>query len=568
MERFGTVPLLRLVALLVVSRSAFGLRRARSDDPVNFVKQETGRLVPHHFLDGNHLTSIGDHSLSECFERCRGNLHCVGVQHGSADHALCAHRIVHKLEDGDCLKIFRQDFLKKGFKAAPMVPLMERDGTLYVREDCIESSAAVQNNTYWGVPWDWKMPGLNLVNPSGYGVSPMLDLVTPSVLADLIGMARAPWITRPGIVDVSCGGKDDMDRVIGALENGTRRKDGRALIVDIGGCICPILNRGWDPAKKLRADAVLLLHRDENFSPATRFLDIAISMKIYTGSDKIACISEGSGSIFKDNVEAFEALASNSHVLGMYFTQTPPISHEKVFLMPLGVDLDRWLPHMRPHLQPDSPIRKRARTALYDISHNLVLPYRRKVFNTVQGNFGNEQLRVRWVPYGIGSRLKDIAEESLQSVFGQSPPGIGENCYRHMELLLAGSIPVVQASLGVAAFRYLPHVPVSDWHEVTPDLLRTSMKAIWKRVQKGEFSYEPLTNGFWLRHIQDTAERRQATGLYAKFPNPPVTCDNWNCTLNPGAAPKEAGGVSSFRPMFEGTEDEWLVVMEGRRGEA
>eukprot|EP00415_Alexandrium_ostenfeldii_P001764 UN1764 len=125
--------------------------------------------------------------------------------------------------------------------------------------------------------------------------------------------------------------------------------------------------------------------------------------------------------------------------------------------------------------------------------------------------------------------MESITKECMSAVFGQSPIGIGENCFRHGELLLAGTIPVAQASLGVAAFRYFPHLAVSSWTEVTPELLKRAYKRIWREVASGSYSFAPLTNRFWCEHITNTSLHLPIDPFYAKFPNPPVTCPSWEC---------------------------------------
>jgi len=528
--------LAQLILLFVSTRTLHGLRAASSGAPEEkrFRMLRSPEMVPHCMVDDHHRRASGEKDASACLEHCKKEPLCTGIQITGVGS--CVFRWMHVMAgpNASCVQNYRALMTDRGFGDVPMVALAESDGTIYMREDCLDQDVRIHGNTYWGLPWDWEQPGLGLalVRQEAYGVSPLLDLVTPSVLDDVINAGVPPWMEpstndSAGIVDFWCKTRADVADTIETFRSARKGKHGGALVAEVGKCICPMLANGWDPRKDLRTDVVLLLHRDVNFSPGTQFTNTARFAYLNT---KMLCINKlGNTSVFKDDIEAFTVLADTPQVRGMYFLQTPPISHEKIWITPLGVDHKAYLPDLRPHLAPDSPQRRRPRAALYGISHNLAVDYRRDVVKAVQRNFGQEPLRSRYLPWATGPRLEAVVQETLQAVYGQSPIGIGENCFRHFELLLAGAIPVVQSSLGVGALRYLPHLAVSSWKEVTPSLLRSSYEKIWEQVRSGNFSFEPLTVSFWQRHILDTANGREVPAFYAKFPNPPVTCKSWKC---------------------------------------
>mmetsp|Transcript_34780 Transcript_34780/g.108186 ORF Transcript_34780/g.108186 Transcript_34780/m.108186 type:complete len:548 (-) Transcript_34780:72-1715(-) len=507
--------------------------------PSRYRLMKASELVPNCLVGSlANLNAQGPASdLPECLSTCEKLPNCIGILFGAEDSSPCSLRgLPINARNGTCLEELRRDASFEGFDDVPLVPVAESDGAVYMRDDCMDSSVRSHGNAYYGVPWDWQQPGLSLRSERGYGVSPLLDLVTPSVLDGAIVQGHPPWRVQgtggppPLDIDVKCTEASNVSEIRSALRSSTVGRDGAALLADVGACICPLLNSGWDPAKELRTDIVLLLHRDINFSPAPPFNEGSWYTRWKT---RPPCVNM-SRSTFKSDVEAFTALVDNPRVLGIYFVQTPPIAHEKVWMVPLGISSAKLLArHYRGHLTPDSPLRVRTRTALYDVTHNLGVHYRRAVHKIVQQNFGDEPLPLRYLRGSSRSRMEDIVLEPFEAVFGQSPPGIGENCYRHFELLLAGAIPVVQASLGIAGLRYFPHLAVSDWHKVTPELLRGSYTKIWDRVRKGEFSLEPLTVGFWHKHILDIANRRKLPPFYAKFPMPDVTCVSWDCTKPP-----------------------------------
>lgn len=536
---------LRLIVLAAGLHSANGLRKADPESQLRRLQDpqtprlrlvNTSELVPHCLVDSQSFDLQGGaeaQELDQCLRICEGNPECIGVQYDAAQPKPCAlRRLPNPEPNATCASHYRSVARSRGFEDIPMVPLGEGDGTIYMREDCVDSSTRLHGNTYWGVPWDWEQPGVSLLKAEGYGVSPLLDLVTPSVLDDLI---RAPLpnggrFPLDAGADIGCADDRSLvvrQRIIDILSSPGEEADGRALIVDIGQCICSILGSGWNPSRDLQRDVVLLLHKDENFGPAP---PLTRTSRLAALSTTISCVRRsGKKSEYLNDQDAFLALADNPRLRAMYFFQAPPITHNKIFVVPMGVDITHYVSALRARLSLGSLTRNASRTALYEVSHNLATDYRRRVFNIVQANFGEEPLRQRHIPWAAGDRMGGVAEESLQTVFGQSPIGIGANCYRHGELLLAGAIPVVQSSLGIAALRYLPHLAVSNWHEVTPHMLRSSYRAIWDRVRRGDFTFEPLTSGFWVRHIQDTAYGRPISEFYAKFKNPRVRCRSWDC---------------------------------------
>ena len=64
-----------------------------------------------------------------------------------------------------------------------------------------------------------------------------------------------------------------------------------------------------------------------------------------------------------------------------------------------------------------------------------------------------------------------LTEHNLKSKFILSPPGIGEDCYRHWESLLMGSCVVTLALSIRRVFSLLPVLFVQRWEDITPALL-------------------------------------------------------------------------------------------------
>jgi len=79
----------------------------------------------------------------------------------------------------------------------------------------------------------------------------------------------------------------------------------------------------------------------------------------------------------------------------------------------------------------------------------------------------------------------------FSSRFVFSPNGVGEQCYREYEAILAGAYPLVDRSYWSARRRLLaelPVIPVDDWSVVTPEFL----EAQWLRLEKQTFNVKKL----------------------------------------------------------------------------
>jgi hypothetical protein len=356
--------------------------------------------------------------------------------------------------------------------------------------------------TYNHHQWSWQAGGNSLIKQDGYGASPLAGLVTPELIDDLILADNSPdryygWndIAR-SVVDFRCA-KWDTDQCKNKLREHDGGKEGRALIVDVSESICGMFEEGWNPAHDLTADVVLLIGPgDNNCNPASA----------NDFCKKHHRCGEGPLSKFPGRETAFAALAENRHVRAMYFRQAPPITHSNVYEVPLGV--------MKSYLEEYQRIRGASpgsleanRTALYSVTHSMSNPWRREVYNEVQQAFGTEHLNYRYLPSATAGRLDAVVEDSMTAVFGESPPGVGLDCYRHYELLLSGAVPVVAANPGEAALRYLPHLTVRSWSEVTPSFLAEEYPRVWEKAKT--LGLAALTRTFWRDHILKSSANDQ-----------------------------------------------------------
>lgn len=83
--------------------------------------------------------------------------------------------------------------------------------------------------------------------------------------------------------------------------------------------------------------------------------------------------------------------------------------------------------------------------------------------------------------------------------FVLSPAGVGLDCYRTWEALCLGCIPIVKMVNFTKLFEDLPVLMVTDWSEVTEELLQKTIKNFSERM----FNYEKLTLSYWTNQIKN-----------------------------------------------------------------
>jgi hypothetical protein len=93
-----------------------------------------------------------------------------------------------------------------------------------------------------------------------------------------------------------------------------------------------------------------------------------------------------------------------------------------------------------------------------------------------------------YVPWPSAGAVESFVRNISSAYFVESPPGMGSDCYRHYEAMLVGAIPVVsRTSLSYPVFEGLPHLPVDDWNDVTPEFIGTQRDLLFRVATKPSF---------------------------------------------------------------------------------
>ena len=107
--------------------------------------------------------------------------------------------------------------------------------------------------------------------------------------------------------------------------------------------------------------------------------------------------------------------------------------------------------------------------------------------------------------------IKDLSEHS----FALCPEGNGLDCYRMLECLYSGCIPIVRNHSAYSYMNDMPHVVVNEWREINPEFLKNQLK----RLSMTEFDMSKIKLSYWkknqIERTKSFIKRKSMTGLMA-----------------------------------------------------
>jgi len=135
---------------------------------------------------------------------------------------------------------------------------------------------------------------------------------------------------------------------------------------------------------------------------------------------------------------------------------------------------------------------------------------------------GNAYSSARPVAGHQGTNSDQASNEPYQfqvarAKFVLCPSGMGWDTYRHWEVLLMGSIPVMESSPGFdRTFTALPVLIVQSFDEVTPELLERTYVDFVRRHR--EWDYARLTRQYWMDLVFKVAETGDVRAVVSRHP--------------------------------------------------
>ena len=98
-----------------------------------------------------------------------------------------------------------------------------------------------------------------------------------------------------------------------------------------------------------------------------------------------------------------------------------------------------------------------------------------------------------------------FTQKLISSIGVLAVPGLGYDCWRIWESLLAGSMPVLEKGTGLDRSLYkLPALLLDDFADLTPEVLRQAYVEALYRID--EWDYTRITERYWQRMIYDVSK--------------------------------------------------------------
>lgn len=193
------------------------------------------------------------------------------------------------------------------------------------------------------------------------------------------------------------------------------------------------------------------------------------------------------------------AYLDDEKVIAWFGIHPCTVPHRKFFPIPIGV------------LQEPSHYKKRKQMDDYfkELRTRAVKEY------LVYMNFASqdekpERKKVRkqfidktYCKKGERQQFKSYIKEMAQCKFALSPQGLGSDCYRTWEALLAGCIPIVIGSQLNPLYEGLPVLVINRWEDVDEEFLNRA----YKRITSKKYDISKLYMDYWTKKIREERDR-------------------------------------------------------------
>ena len=171
------------------------------------------------------------------------------------------------------------------------------------------------------------------------------------------------------------------------------------------------------------------------------------------------------------------------------------VNHEKITSIPLGVGKDAGKDICSTLSEPVRSF------GLRNFEHIVYLNWQDNTIERANLKFQFKQMNPDWVtiveePKPYTEYLKDLSNHA----FALCPKGNGVDCYRVLECIYAGCIPIIKDEPAYEYLRELPHLRVKNWSDLTPELLKSKLE----EIKYKEYNLDMAHLSYWKRLIEDS----------------------------------------------------------------
>ena len=193
-------------------------------------------------------------------------------------------------------------------------------------------------------------------------------------------------------------------------------------------------------------------------------------------------------------------------LLVKWFSQNNLLSHPKIQAMPIGLDYHTILnnPASTWRMFGEGTLPVNQEQILLSIQQNHFYERIPLIYSnyTLQNDAYEDRKNAVMIPGNLLYKTSvmprtPLWKDMVNYTFVLSPRGMGMDCHRTWEALCLGCIPIV--TYHYSLFDDLPVLVVSDWSEITQELLEATIQEFKNRT----FSYDKLTLAYWNNKINE-----------------------------------------------------------------
>jgi hypothetical protein len=178
-----------------------------------------------------------------------------------------------------------------------------------------------------------------------------------------------------------------------------------------------------------------------------------------------------------------------------WFTQNVDVKDERIESIPIGLENNRWFPHLRKkeNIEAKTRMNRKIKNLVYlNCNINTNISKRKILYDLFKDK--------SWVTAELGRnnyRFNEYIDNIYSHNFVLCPQGNGIDTHRTWETLYLGSIPIQKRDINNSYNADLPIVFVDDWHDINRNFLEKE----YIRIKSSEWNMDKLTFEYWRDRI-------------------------------------------------------------------
>lgn len=216
------------------------------------------------------------------------------------------------------------------------------------------------------------------------------------------------------------------------------------------------------------------------------------------------------------NKDTFRAFMEDSRLIAWYAQNAFPI-HPKIRQLPIGLDYHTlsvnerhpWGPKQTPAQQEQilQILSKRVPQSQREVTAHANFQFSMNTRFAADRREAYKDLPSDVVDFEEAATTRFVTwANQAKHLFVASPQGGGVDCHRTWEALCLGCFPIVKTSFLDPLFEGLPVLIISEWKNVTPDLLQSFAKT-WAGKEVGP----KITLTYWLDRVRAAARHHMVS---------------------------------------------------------